>query len=178
MNNSKTAFKVALCGVFSAFSAVLLMLTSVIPVGTYALPVISGILLVAVYVEFSVKWALGAFFSVSFLSFLLSADKEAVLYFIMFFGYYPVVKAGIEKIPSKVVCIIIKFLVFNAGMVGSFFVAVYVLGVPIDEFSIFGVNIPLLFLAAGNAVFWFYDKCVLIMTRWYIFNIRNRIIKK
>ena len=44
MRNSKVAYKVALCGMISALSLVLMMLTTLIPVGTYALPIISGIL--------------------------------------------------------------------------------------------------------------------------------------
>ena len=177
MKNNRIAFKVALCGVFSGLALVFLLLTTVIPVGTYALPIVSGILLVAVAVEFNTKWAFAAYFAVSVLSFLLSGDKEAVLYFIMFFGFYPIVKKCFERIKSKVLSMILKYLLFNACMIGEFFIGVYLLGIPAESFSIFGVNLPLVFLALGNIAFYLYDKCVTVMIGYYITNLRKRLIR-
>lgn len=177
MKNNRIAFKVALCGVFSGLALVFLLLTTVIPVGTYALPIVSGILLVAVAVEFNTKWAFAAYFAVSVLSFLLSGDKEAVLYFIMFFGFYPIVKKYFERIKSKVLSMILKYLLFNACMIGEFFIGVYLLGIPAESFSIFGVNLPLVFLASGNIAFYLYDKCVTVMIGYYITNLRKRLIR-
>ena len=77
----KDTFRVALCGVISAFAFMLMLLTNLIPVGTYALPCIAGILLTAVVVEFGWKWALAAFAAVSLLSVFFAGDKEAVAYF-------------------------------------------------------------------------------------------------
>ncbi|MDD6225154.1 MAG: hypothetical protein PUB41_02720 [bacterium] len=177
MKNNRIAFKVALCGVFSGLALAFLLLTTVIPVGTYALPIVSGILLVAVAVEFNTKWAFAAYFAVSVLSFLLSGDKEAVLYFIMFFGFYPIVKKYFERIKSKVLSMILKYLLFNACMIGEFFIGVYLLGIPAESFSIFGVNLPLVFLALGNIAFYLYDKCVTVMIGYYITNLRKRLIR-
>lgn len=177
MKNNRIAFKVALCGVFSGLALVFLLLTTVIPVGTYALPIVSGILLVAVAVEFNTKWAFAAYFAVSVLSFLLSGDKEAVLYFIMFFGFYPIVKKYFERIKSKVLSMILKYLLFNACMIGEFFIGVYLLGIPAESFNIFGVNLPLVFLALGNIAFYLYDKCVTVMIGYYITNLRKRLIR-
>lgn len=177
MRNSKVAYKVALCGVFSALALVLMMLTTIIPVGTYALPIISGILLVAIVIEFNTKWAFAVYFVVSVLSFLMSGDKEAVLYFVLFFGYYPIVKSYFERLKSKVLQWILKYAVFNAGMVVSFYLGIFVLGIPEDSFLIFGFNLPLVFLLIGNIMFYFYDKCVTIMIMNYIFKVRDKLIK-
>lgn len=177
MNKSKIAYKVALCGVLSAMSLVFMMLTSIIPVGTYALPIMAGILLVSIVIEFNAKWALAVFFTVSVLSFLLSGDKEAVLYFIMFFGFYPILKSYIERIKSKAIQLLLKYALFNVCMVGAFFIGIYLLGVPLEEFEIFGYNIPLIFLLIGNIVFFLYDKCVTVVVINYITKWRNKLIK-
>ena len=177
MRNSKVAYKVALCGMISALSLVLMMLTTLIPVGTYALPIISGILLVAILIEFNTKWAFAVYFVVSVLSFLLSGDKEAALYFVMFFGYYPILKNVFERIKSKVLQWILKYALFNAGMIASFYIGTFLLGVPVESFLIFGYNLPIIFLLAGNLLFYFYDKCVAIMVMNYIFNLRGKLFK-
>lgn len=177
MRNNKVAYKVALCGIISALALVMMMLTTLIPVGTYALPIISGILLVAIVIEFNSKWAFAVYFVVSVLSFLLSGDKEAVLYFILFFGYYPILKSFFERIKFKAIQWILKYAVFNAGMVLAFYIGIFLLGVPVESFLIFGYNLPLVFLLAGNVLFYFYDKCVTIMLMQYIFNLRGKLFK-
>lgn len=177
MYSSKIAYKVALCGVLSALSLVLMMFTTVIPVGTYALPVMAGILLVSVVIEFNTKWALAVYFAVSVLSLLLSGDKEAVLYFIAFFGFYPIVKSYIEKIKSKILQWALKYALFNACMVSAFYIGIYLLGVPLDSFDILGYNLPLVFLFIGNIVFFLYDRCVNVVIINYITKWRNKLIK-
>lgn len=177
MKNGKTAYKVALCGVVAALALVLMMLTTVVSAGTYALPMISGILLTVIVLEFNTKWALAVYFAVSVLSFIISGDKEAVLYFIMFFGFYPIIKSNIERVHSKAVQWIIKFALFNACMAASFYMGVYLLGVPVESFSIFGVNLPIVFLLIGNIFFPLYDKCVTLLIARYIKDLRKKIIK-
>ena len=51
----KLPFKIALCAVIAALSVVMLMLTSVIPFGTYALPGFVGAFLVIVVIEFAAE---------------------------------------------------------------------------------------------------------------------------
>ena len=177
MRNSKIAYKVALCGVFSALSLVLMMLTTVIPVGTYALPIISGALLSAIVIEFNAKWALAVYFAVSVLSFLLSGDKEAVLYFAMFFGFYPIIKSYFERLKSKVLQWILKYAAFNLCMIGAFFIGTYLLGVPLESYKILGWNLPIVFLLIGDIAFVFYDRCVTLVILNYINYWRKKLIK-
>ena len=113
----------------------------------------------------------------SVLSFLLSGDKEAVMYFIMFFGFYPIIKSSFEKIKSKVLQWILKYALFNVCMISAFYIGIYILGVPIDSFEIFGYNLPLVFLLIGNFAFVLYDKCVTVVVINYITKWRNKLIK-
>lgn len=173
----QNTFRVAFCGLITAFSFVLMLLTNLIPVGTYAFPCLAGVLLVAVVIEFGWKWALGAFTAVSILSALFAGDKEAAVYFIAFFGFYPILKSSIERLKSKIVQYIIKYAVFTVCMVGAFFVCKIVLLIPDEEFMIAGVYIPWVFLIAGEIAFIFYDLFVTIIVTNYIVRVRNRIFK-
>ena len=82
--------QVAFGAMVAALSLVLMMLTAVLPVGTYALPCFAGILLVIIVIEFGVPWAVGVYAGVSILSFLLASDKEAALYYTLILGIYPI----------------------------------------------------------------------------------------
>lgn len=122
----KTTFKVTISGVLSALSLVFMMLTSLVPLGTFAFPCMAGIVLMVIVVEAGHKWAWGAFICVSLLSLFLAGDKEAVVYYIMFFGYYPIIKGAIEgKIKTRAVQFVLKYAVFNAAVIGAFFYSVF-----------------------------------------------------
>lgn len=179
-NDIKNAtYRVAFCGVIAALSLVLMMLTSLVPVGTYAFPCFAGIFIAAVVIEYGWKWALGVYAVTAFLSLFLAGDKEAVLYFIAFFGYYPILKGTIEKrVKNRFLQYFIKFAVFNAAAVGSFYAASFLLSVSPDEYTVFGVYVPLAFLAFGNVFFLIYDFAVTVFIAQYVVRIRNRFFGK
>lgn len=173
----KDSFRVAFCGLVSALALVLMLCTGLIPVGTYAFPIFSGMLLVAVVIEFGEKWAVAAFVSVAILSLFLAGDKEAVAYFIAFFGFYPIAKSGIERLKSRAFQYILKYALFTVCIVAAFMVCKFVLAIPDEEFTVFGVYIPWVFLLVAEVIFFIYDKCVTIMVTRYIVSIRNKIFK-
>ena len=175
MNNH--SFRVAFCGLIAAFALALMFATGLIPVGTYAFPCFAGMLLTAIVIEFGARWALAAFAAVSLLSLFLSGDKEAVVYFISFFGFYPILKSAIEKLKSKVVQYIVKYAVFTVCVVAAFFVCKFVLMIPDEEFTVFGFYIPWALLAAAEVFFFVYDLCVSVVVRDYALRIRGKLFK-
>ena len=173
----KDSFRVAFCGLVSALSLVIMLMTSLIHVGTYSFPVLAGVLLVAVVIEFGWKWALAAFAAVSLLSAFLAGDKEAVVYFTAFFGFYPIIKSCIERLRSRAVQYIIKYAVFNVCIIAAFFVCKLILMIPDSEFTIGGFYIPWVFLIAGEIVFPLYDAFVTILVTNYIIRVRDRLFR-
>ena len=174
----KTSFKVSLGGIVTALSVVLMLLTTVIPFGTYAFPAFAGMLLVAVVIELNRAWAFSVYFVVSVLSFLLLSDKEAALYYAVFLGFYPIVKNFIERIKSRVLQYVLKFSAFNGCMVLAFYLSVFVLSIPKESFSINGHYLPLVFLALGNVAFIIYDFCVTKIVTIYLLKIHKLLAKK
>ncbi len=157
MKTMKKTHHLALCAMICALSVAFMFLTGLIPIGTYALPCISGILLAIIVIESGYAASLSVYLCVSVLSFLLSADKEAALYYTAFFGIYPILKGLIERIKLPIIILIIKLLSFNVCVITAFFISIYILFVPKESFELFGIYIPWLFLIVGNGVFIVYD---------------------
>ena len=93
----KVSYKVALGGVVASLCLLLMFLTAVFPVLSMTLPVFSGMLIAVVAIEISVPWGFVTYAAVAVLSVFVTPDKEAAVFFILFFGYYPVLKALLER---------------------------------------------------------------------------------
>lgn len=169
--------KIALGGLLTALGVVLMFLTGLIPIGTYALPAIAGVLLIVAVIEIGAKWAWMIYVAVAVLSLLFAADKEAALLFVLFFGYYPVLKSFLERISNKVLSWISKFAVFNVAVVACFFLAVNFLQLPEDSFTVFGIYLPWVFLILGNAVFLIYDIALSGLVATYVEKLHHRVTK-
>lgn len=166
--------KIAFGGIVAALSLVFMLLTGVLPFGTYALPCFAGILLTTIVIEFGIPWAIGVYAGVSVLSFLLVSDREAALYYTLVLGIYPVLKSLFERIKLRWLSFVIKLVYFNLAAVAGFYISIYVLSIPLESFSLFGVNMPILFLLMGNAVFVVYDICVTRLVAAYLNVWRSR----
>lgn len=174
--------RVVVCSVISALSLVIMMLTGLVPIGTYAFPCFAGILLVAIVVEYNWKWAALVYAVISVMSLFLVSDKEAVVFFIMLFGYYPILKNIIEsKFQRKfgrVAGYILKFMIFNVAAVTAFLITTFLLSIPADEYTIFGFYVPWAFLLIGNIFFAVYDYAVSVFASQYVCRLRDKIIRK
>lgn len=171
----KRTYSLALCAVIAALSLVMLFLTGLIPVGTYAFPCIAGVFVAVVVIEAGYGGAVAVYSVVSVLSFLLVADKEAALYYTAFLGFYPILKGVIERLKTKLLQYILKFLTFNVCMVIAFNISIYLLGVPKESFELFGLYLPWVFLVIGNMVFIVYDLCLTRLITEYVNKWRNKL---
>lgn len=172
------SLRLAFCSVIAALGVTVMILTAILPGMTYALPALAGILLIAIVSEVGTGWAFSVYAVEAVLSVLLAANVEAVLSFLLFFGYYPILKAVLEKrIHGKFSQAVVKLLVFNASALLEFWLSVNILGIPSDSFVVFGVSVPWLFLLLGNAVFIVYDYAVSLLVFTY-FSRLHPVIKK
>lgn len=169
------SYKLAFCSIISALSSITMILTGIIPIGTYALPAISGALLLPVIIEVSRKHAFYSYTVTSLLSVILAADKEAVILFILFFGYYPILKSALSKLKFKFLRLIIKFLIFNTTTILSYFIAVNILLIPQDTIVIAGLPLPYFLLIFSNVVFLMYDYSIYVITMMYVLKIHPKL---
>lgn len=162
----------------AALCTAVMVLTGLIPIGTYAMPALAGAVLIAVVAEAGAGWAMSVYAAVSLLSVFLAADKEAVLFFILFFGYYPVLKAVLEKrLRSRALRAAAKLAVFNAAAILEFWAAARLLGVPVESYSLFGHPVPWIFLLAGNFVFLVYDYALSLLVAAYFGRLHKLVVR-
>lgn len=162
----KKSSKIALCGVLSAMS-VMLMLFSYFPYLTLAIPAVAGLVFVILVIEIDSKWAFLAFLSSAVLVAFL-AEADAKIMYIAFFGYYPILKERLERLRRPALEYLLKFLVFNAVMVSVYTVMIKVFGMPLDEMGDFGKWTVLVMLVVGNITFLLYDYAVSGMIAAYM----------
>lgn len=163
--NRNLSSRVALGGIVAALCIVIMFLTGVLPALYIAAPMAAGLLMIILVEEVSVGWAWLTYLAVSLLALIVTFDKEAALMFILFFGYYPMLRIYLERIKAKPMKILCKFAVFNLFLVLDYLATVYVLGLPtFDETG--PVMFAVLFIAF-NLVFHFYDKILSRMDWFY-----------
>lgn len=174
-----STFRIALSAIISALSLALMMLTSLVPIGTYAFPCFAGIFISAIVIEYGFKWALGVYLVVAIMSSFLAGDKEALIYFISIFGYYPILKGVIEdKLKNKLVQYIIKFVLFNVTAIAAFFIGSFFLSISPEEYTLFGIYMPFVFLIFGNVFFIIYDYAVTVFVFQYVTRLRDKLFGK
>ena len=176
----KRTSKVALGGVVSSLSLLFMFLTGVIPFATYALPAISGALLIIIVVEYNYKWAYLVYISVSILSVFISPEKDAAAFFIAFFGHYPITKCLLEKIKNRFVEYMLKFLTFNACVISAFTIIVFIFRMneilsDLGTIGIYGLIIALVLI---NIVFIIYDIALSRVISAYIHWFRPNFLRK
>lgn len=164
--------------------SVVILIPSAVQVFVYTLPAMAGMLTMLAVVEIDKKWAIGSYVATSLIGLLFVANKEAVVYYVAFFGYYPVVKALLESKMPRVAEYILKFLVFNVSIILSGVVLVKVFGMPyndllgIDGESAFFTKYALpIMLGMGNVVFILYDVALTRLLTAYVLVWQKRFRK-
>lgn len=93
----KTTKELALCGVMTALSVVLLCLGGIVPLAVYACPMLASCALLVVRETCSARYAWCCWLAVALLTLLLGPDKEAAALY-LFLGYYPLLQPKLETI--------------------------------------------------------------------------------
>lgn len=162
----KQSGKVALGGMLIALSVVILV-PSALEAFVYTLPAMASMLTMFAVVELDKKWAVGVYAATSILGLLLVPNKEAVVLYAAFFGYYPIIKAIFESRLPRWAEYILKFLIFNVSVVLAYVAMIKVFGMPYDK--LMGIEgetgfiadyiVPIM-LVLGNIVFIVFDIAV------------------
>ncbi len=150
------------------------MLLSYFPYLTYAIPAIAGLFIMVVVIEIDCKWALLSYFSSAVLVFL-SAEMESRLLYIFFLGYYPILKAIIEKWKKPIFEWLVKVLAFNCAVLLVYLIFAKPMGIDFDDFGALGRYGALITLGLGNVVFVLYDIAISRMAMLYMWVIKPKL---
>ena len=161
----------------AALGSVVMLSGGLIPVFTYCSPLIASILLVSVLEEYSPAEAWMVWAVTAVLSLLIGIDKEASFFYV-FLGWYPIMKPALDRIPGRIVRLLIKTLIFLAaiGAMYAMICFVFQLSEVLSSFSpVFWIN--LLFFAALVLVMLLFDRTLAGLHRFYRMRIQNRVKK-
>ena len=146
----------ALGGVLGALAVVIMCLGTLIPVGTYACPMVCAMVLQMVLKTCGSRIAWAWYGAVALLGLLLAPDKEAAAVFV-FLGYYPIVK---PKLDRKKLPWLWKGLLFNASVLALYWLLLRLFGMEqlVSEFQELGAAMTVVLLILGNVTFFLLDK--------------------
>lgn len=147
--------KISLCGVSAALSVVF-MLLGYFPYFTYAAPAVAGLCMMIPVMEIGLSWAWGTYFVSSFLT-LLFCEREAGILFVLFLGYYPILKALIERIRLVSLEWLFKVLSFAVGLSLCAVAWKLFLSVSLSDFGVVGTTGFVLLVVFLLIVFVIYD---------------------
>lgn len=164
MRNSK---KIALTSILSALSVIFLYILSIIPtarLATYVLIVCMGCVIT---IECGIKHSLLGFIVTSLLSFFIIPEKIILIPYILFLGYYPILKLFIERINKLWIEIVIKLIL--GSLIST--VIFYILGL-LD----FNIPIPTyILIPCAVVVFIIFDVALSLFIKIYREQISNKI---
>lgn len=135
----------------AALSVVLMVLGAVLELGMYACPLFAGLCFIPIGQKYGRKYHITLFVASSLLCFLMVPNMEENLMFAGLFGWYPIVRPSLQKLP-KVIRWAAKLVIFNVVVIAIEWLVMTVL---VPE-TIGGVLLWVL-LILGNITFLAYD---------------------
>ena len=156
------AKRIARLGVLTALGVVLLFLTGVVPSGRLGLMLIAGFPVCMALMMYGWGWALGVFAVTAALSGLLFPNVT-VLFYAVFFGYYPIAKSFLERLRSAGLSWALKFLLYAVVFLAVWGLSSGALGLGGTELLPWYV-----LLLLGAAAFAVYDWCCSVLIRFYL----------
>jgi len=153
------SFNIAYSGIMCALS-ILVMFVAIIPSLTYIMPAISGLIIWTVSGQVNKRWALLTYAAAAVLSLFLVPEKEAMTFFILIFGYYPLIRELFHRISFKPAQFLVKLAFFNITAVLSFVIVVKLfvdLELVLEGMEGFGEYAIYAFWGMGNVAFIIYD---------------------
>ena len=168
--------KAAFCGLMVALSIVIMLAGGIIPIATYAAPMVSAVLLLPILFEYGRKMAFTAYAAVSLISLFLGLDKEAA-FFYLFIGYYPIIKFQLDRIPNKLLRVGLKLLIFNGSSVLMYAFLGFVLHMDavVAEFGEMGTAMFIGFAVLLNVCMFLYDRLLYPLSMIYYNRLRPRL---
>ena len=151
----------ALGGILAALAVIIMSLGTLIPVATYAAPMLCCMMVQLVLRLCGRRTAWAWYGAVTLLSLLMAPDKEAAAVFLAL-GYYPIVKPWLDRRKWKWLW---KALLFNASILAMYWLLMHLFGMTqiMEEFAGMGAVMTALLLILGNVTFFLLDR--LLSTR-------------
>ena len=170
MNNRDKTRRIAVSSVLSALGVVMLYLGSMVEVLDISMAVIASLICVFAVIEYGKGYPWLIFTVTALLSLLLLPNKTPAAMYAVFFGFYPIIKEKLERLP-RVISWVLKEIIFNVAfaVMAVLVMFVFTMGnIEIDLPYIIGI----VFL--GELTFVLYDIAMTRLISLYIYKLRKR----
>lgn len=143
--------RTATCAMTAALCVVLMVLGAVLELGMYASPLFAGLCLIPIGQKYGRKYHITVYAAAGILCFLLVPNMEENLMFAGLFGWYPILRPSLQKLPGlpRWIC---KLAVFNAAVIAIEWLVLTLLMPEITPDALLWV-----LLVLGNITFLAYD---------------------
>lgn len=168
---------IALCGLMTALSVVLMLAGGVMFIATYAAPLLASTLLLPPMLEYGRRAGWTCWLATGLLALILGLDKEAA-FFYLFIGWWPLVKWQLEKrVPKKTPRLLLKLAIFLAAILAMYAFIGYVLHLDAitAEFGEMGRVMTALFFAAMALCLLLYDRLLMPLVALYAQKLRPKL---
>ncbi len=174
MSARKKTKRLTVSAMVSALSVVILYLGSFIEVLDLTMAVTASLFITVMVIEYGKGAPWSVFLVTSVLSLILLPQKLPALMYALFFGYYPIIKEYVERIPSKLLSWAIKLVIF------AFATALLLL---LSKLFVPEVDMPMgalmtgAFIVLSALMLFLYDVALTRIITYYIVKLRHRFKK-
>ena len=175
-SSRQTSSMIAFCGMMVALATVMMFTGRLVPVFTYCAPMIAGVILLPILLEYGKKAAWTAYAAVALITLFVGIDKEAA-FFYLFLGYYPIVKWDIDRIKHRPLRVLLKLLVFDVSIVAMYAILGFLLHMDalVEEFSQMGAVLFVAFVVLMNVCLFLYDRLLTPLVLLYAKRLRPKL---
>ena len=115
--------------------------------------------------------------AVAALSLLFVPDKEMAAIFVFLLGYYPLLKAYIERAQHRPVRFVVKAAVFNGAVFAMYGALLYLFPLQyiVQEFASTAKPMLALLILLGNLCFWIYDAALANILQLYVIKLKPKL---
>ena len=166
--------RTALCGLLAALSVVILSLGSLIPLATFACPMLAMICLLPAVIAYGAGTSLLVYAAASVLALLLCADKELACFY-LFLGWYPALRPRLERLP-RLPRTAVKCGLYTLAMAAMYAMLLFLfrLEALAAEFAEYSVWMIAGLLVMGNFTFLVFDRALAVLNVLFRKKMRKR----
>ena len=161
--------KITLSSLFSALIVVLILIGTFFDLLDITVAAVCALAVYILLIEAGLKYSFLVYLTSGVLCLIFSPMSSATLYFIGFFGYYPIIKTKLRKLKKhlrKLICL----LLFNTSMIALMLLFKAVFALQNEPIYMY-----VLLLVTSNVFYFCFDYLLDVFTVIYFKKIRNKI---
>lgn len=163
--------RVSTGAIVTALAVVLLYISCAMPTMQLTVVAAAGILTAAVMIEAGTGLSVMVYVAVSLLSLLILPDKSSGVFYLFFFGHYPIVKYHLERVSNPVLCWAAKLAAGNLCIAAVCLILHLFFPEWVFEYALW------IIWAMCNLVFVLFDVALTRLIVYYQYRIRPRIFR-